>query len=99
MLTKCAALDLAPYKIRVNSVNPGVVVTELQRRSGLDDDAYGKFLERSMNVTHPLATPRQELPQPKDVAELICFLASDKSKWITGDNIKIDGGRACLGAR
>ena len=99
MLTKCAAVDPAPHKVRVNSVNPGVVVTELQKRGGLTDEAYAAFLERSRTVTHPLATGRQELAQPEDVAELIAFLASDKARWITGDNVKIDGGRATMGAR
>lgn len=80
-------------------MNPGVVVTELQKRAGMNDEVYKAFLERSQTVTHPLAIARQELPQPGDVAELIVFLASDKAKWITGDNVKIDGGRTTLGAR
>lgn len=40
MLTKCASLDLAPFGIRVNSVNPGLVTTELQKRGGMTDAAY-----------------------------------------------------------
>ena len=99
MLTKCAAIDLAPYKIRVNSVCPGVVVTELQKRGGLTEEGYAAFQERSKTVTHPLAIPRGELAQPEDVANLIVFLASDRAKWITGDNVKIDGGRSAAGLR
>jgi len=99
MLTKCAAVDLAPFKIRVNAVNPGVVVTNLQKTGGMTEENYGGFLERSKTVTHPLAANRDELCQPDDVANLIVFLLSEKSKWITGDSIKIDGGRVCLGAR
>jgi NAD(P)-dependent dehydrogenase (short-subunit alcohol dehydrogenase family) len=99
MLSRCAAIDLAPFKIRVNSICPGVVATELQKRGGLTDDAYTAFVERSKTVTHPLAIPRGEIAQPQDVANLIVFLASDKAKWITGDNIKIDGGRSAMGAR
>jgi NAD(P)-dependent dehydrogenase (short-subunit alcohol dehydrogenase family) len=99
MLSRCAAIDLAPFKIRVNSICPGVVATELQKRGGLNDDAYSAFVERSKTVTHPLAIPRGEIAQPKDVANLIVFLSSDKAKWITGDNIKIDGGRSAMGAR
>jgi len=65
----------------------------------MSDEAYEKFLERSQQVTHPLALNRGALPQPGDVGELIAFLASDKAKWITGDTVKIDAGRTCLGAR
>lgn len=99
MMTKCSAVDLAPYKIRVNSVNPGVVITELQKRGGMNNEQYDAFVTRSMEFTHPLAVPRKELPQPNDVAELIVFLASDKARWITGDNVKIDAGRSCFGCR
>src|SRR5215470_11518460 len=46
-LTRCAALELAPRGVRVNAVNPGVVITELHRSGGMADDAYAKFLEHS----------------------------------------------------
>ena len=99
MLTKCAAVDLAPFGIRVNCVNPGVVVTELQKRGGLSEDAYASFLERSISTTHPLAAALGRVAQPEEVANLIAYLASDKASFITGDSIKIDGGRGCVGAR
>ena len=54
MMTRCAAVDLATFQIRVNSVNPGVVLTELQKRGGLDEEKYAAFLERSKTVTHPV---------------------------------------------
>ena len=94
-LTRCAAVDLAPSGIRVNAVNPGVVVTELQKRGGLSDEAYSSFLERSRTITHPLG----RVGQPGEVADLICFLLSQRSAFITGGCIAIDGGRQCLGAR
>jgi len=94
MMTKCAAVDLAEKKIRVNAINPGVIKTELQKRGGLTDEVYKQFLERS-KVTHPLG----RVGQPEEVAELITFLCSDKSSFITGTSIPIDGGRLCLGAR
>merc|ERR1712213_2070 len=46
-MTRCVALELAPKQVRVNSVNPGVIVTELQKRGGLDDQRYEAFLEHS----------------------------------------------------
>src|SRR5581483_7759972 len=52
-LTRCAALELAPKSVRVNAVNPGVVVTEIHKRGGMSEPDYEKFLERS-KTTHPL---------------------------------------------
>ena len=93
-LTRCAALDLAPRGVRVNAVNPGVVVTNLHRRSGMAEEQYAKFLERSKD-THPVGRPGQ----PEEIAELILFLASERSGWITGETIAIDGGRHLTCAR
>jgi NAD(P)-dependent dehydrogenase (short-subunit alcohol dehydrogenase family) len=92
-LTRCAALDLAPRGVRVNAVNPGVVVTNLHRRSGMDDTKYASFLERS-TTTHPLG----RTGTPEEIADLIAFLVSPSSAWMTGDTIGIDGGRhlTCL---
>lgn len=99
MLTRCAAVDLAESGVRVNSVNPGVTITELQKRGGLSDEAYEGFLKRSIEHTHPLAKSLDRCAEPEEVGELIAFLCSDKAKFITGDCVAIDGGRKCLGAR
>lgn len=92
-LTRCAALDLAPSGVRVNAVNPGVVVTNLHRRGGMEAARYADFLERS-RTTHPLGRPGT----PEEIADLIAFLVSADSGWITGETIAIDGGRhlTCL---
>ena len=99
MMTKCAALDLAPFGIRANAVNPGLVLTELQKRGGLNEEQYANLVKRSLEVTHPLFQSRGRAPEPSEVADLIAFLASDKALFLTGDSIKIDGGRTCVGAR
>jgi NAD(P)-dependent dehydrogenase (short-subunit alcohol dehydrogenase family) len=93
-LTRCTALELAPKGIRVNAVNPGVIVTNLHKRGGMDDAAYEKFLEHARD-THPLGRPGE----PEEVADLIYFLASEKAGWITGTTYSIDGGRAQTCAR
>lgn len=93
-LTRCAALELASKGVRVNAVNPGVVVTEIHKRGGMSDEDYAAFLEHSKQ-THPLG----RVGQPAEIAELILFLASDRASWITGATYSIDGGRAQTCAR
>jgi len=93
-LTRCAAIELAPHGVRVNAVNPGVTVTNLHRRSGMGEEQYAAFLERS-KTTHPLGRPGNA----DEVAELILFLASDRAGWMTGETIPIDGGRHLTCAR
>jgi len=93
-LTRCVALELAAKGVRVNSVNPGVTVTELHRAGGMNEDSYAAFLEHS-KTTHPLG----RVGRPEEVADLIYFLASDRASWITGATVSIDGGRALTCAR
>lgn len=92
-LTRCAALDWAPHGVRVNCVNPGVTVTNLHRRGGMDETRYAAFLERAKE-THPLGRPGQA----DEIADAVLFVASDKAAWMTGDTIAVDGGRhlTCL---
>jgi NAD(P)-dependent dehydrogenase (short-subunit alcohol dehydrogenase family) len=93
-LTRCAALELAPIGVRVNAVNPGVVVSNLHRRGGMNEENYAMFLARSRE-THPLGRPGEAT----EIADLIFFLASDAAGWITGETISIDGGRHLTCAR
>jgi NAD(P)-dependent dehydrogenase (short-subunit alcohol dehydrogenase family) len=93
-LTRCAALEVAAKGVRVNAVNPGVVVTEIHKRGGMTEEQYDCFLEHS-KTTHPLG----RVGQASEVAELICFLASERASWITGATYSIDGGRAQTCAR
>jgi NAD(P)-dependent dehydrogenase (short-subunit alcohol dehydrogenase family) len=93
-LTRCAALELAAKGVRVNAVNPGVVVTNLHRRSGMGEGEYAAFLERSKQ-THPMG----RAGTPEEIADLIAFLVSPTSGWITGETISIDGGRHLTCAR
>ena len=92
-MTRCAALELASKGVRVNAVCPGVTVTQLHRRGGMDGTAYQKFLEHSKE-THPLG----RVGNPEEIADLILFLASPRAGWITGVTYLIDGGRGqtCL---
>ena len=93
-LTRCAALEMAPHGVRVNAVNPGVTISNLHRRSGMTEENYAAFLERS-KTTHPLG----RAGDVEEIADLIVFLASDRAGWITGETISIDGGRHLTCAR
>jgi NAD(P)-dependent dehydrogenase (short-subunit alcohol dehydrogenase family) len=93
-LTRCAALELAASGVRVNAVDPGVVVSNLHLRSGMAPEAYAAFLERSKQ-THPLG----RTGQAEEIAELVLFLASPRAGWITGETVCIDGGRHLTCAR
>jgi len=93
-LTRCAALELAPKGVRVNAVNPGVVVTEIHKRGGMSEEDYRAFLEHS-KTTHPLG----RVGDPREIAELVFYLASENAGWITGATYPIDGGRALTCAR
>ena len=92
-ITRCTALDISKYGIRVNAVNPGVVISKLHRRGGMTEEEYEQFLSHSKD-THPLG----RVGNPEEIADLILFLASPKASWITGETISVDGGRflTCL---
>jgi len=87
-MTRCIALELASKGVRVNSVNPGVIVTEAHKRAGLSDAAYAEFIERAKSM-HPLG----RVGDVEEVAQAIAFLASNHALFITGEHIHIDGGR------
>jgi NAD(P)-dependent dehydrogenase (short-subunit alcohol dehydrogenase family) len=86
-LTRCAALELAAKKIRVNAVNPGVVRTQVHRRGGMSEEAYEKFLEHSRG-THPLG----RVGEAEEVAELILFLASARAPGLRARPIRLTAG-------
>lgn len=80
--TRCVALELAQKGVRCNSVNPGVTITNLHKRGGMNDEAYAKFLEHS-KTTHAMGRPGQAT----EIADAILFLASDASSFVTGANL------------
>lgn len=91
--TRCVALELASKNVRCNCVNPGVTVTNLHKRGGMDEESYAKFLDHS-KVTHPLGRPGTV----DELANAITFLASDLASFSTGVSLPVDGGRhaTCL---
>jgi 3alpha(or 20beta)-hydroxysteroid dehydrogenase len=80
-MTKCAALDLAPDRIRVNSIHPGVIETPMLKGN---PDALNQAMVR--------ATPMGRIGQPEDIARMVLYLASDAASFITGGEFAVDGG-------
>lgn len=89
--TRCVALELAAKQVRVNSVNPGVTITNIHKRGGMNEEQYAQFLQRSKE-THALGRPGDAM----EVAKTIAFLASDDASNITGASIPVDGGRHAM---
>lgn len=90
-LTRSVALEVADRGVRVNAVNPGVIVTEVHKRSGMSDEAYKKFLEHGKS-THAMG----RVGEVQEVVDAVIFLASDNSSFITGATLPIDGGRSIM---
>lgn len=86
-LTRVAALDAAPYGIRVNAICPGVIETTLGVPAA-DLDAYRKGIERFAD-----RIPLRRIGQPEDVAAAVAFLASDDARHVTGVDWLLDGGQ------
>ena len=86
-LTKSAALALAPHGIRVNAVGPGSIMTDMLKGVNESPAAMKMVMSR---------TPIGRIGEPSEVGDLVTFLASDRSSYITGEVIYIDGGRMAL---
>jgi 3-oxoacyl-[acyl-carrier protein] reductase len=83
-VTRTLASELGPRKIRVNSINPGIVETEGTLSLGIMESDFRKNTEA--------VTPLGRLGLPKDIAPAVAFLASDDAGWITGETLVIAGG-------
>src|SRR5262245_33994013 len=83
-VTKSLAKELGPRKIRVNSINPGMVETEGWHAAGIANSDLHRQVEAQ--------TPLGRIGQPQDIAPAAAFLASDASGWITGETLYIAGG-------
>ncbi len=83
MLTKAMALDLAPHRIRVNAIGPGVIETRMTEASLSDPERRAMLLSK---------VPLGRVGQPRDVANAALFLASDEASYITGTTLYVDGG-------
>jgi len=91
-LTQAMAYELAPHGIRVNSVCPGYVATEMQvRELAWEAELRGVSAEAVRNLWIA-DTPLGRLEQPEDVAKVVAFLASDEADFVTGEALAVNGG-------
>lgn len=87
LLTKALAIELAPFKIRVNCINPVIVETPFLEKN-IDRNQLEEA-KKTMLSTIPLG----RLCQPEDIAHAALYLASDESSMVTGASLDVDGGR------
>ena len=86
LLTKTMAIELAPHNIRVNSVCPGFILTELQLESGMSKETIEDYTS---------LIPLKRYGAVEEVASAFAFLASEEASFITGTELVVDGGQTC----
>jgi NAD(P)-dependent dehydrogenase (short-subunit alcohol dehydrogenase family) len=83
-MTQSYALELGPKGVRVNAIAPGLIQTVLSEYYWKDKSRLGKRIE---------SQPIRRIGQPKEIAEVAALLASDRSSFMTGQTVVVDGGR------
>ena len=84
--TKCVALEVADKQVRVNSVNPATIRTDIFKTCGVNEE----YVYEKAKEWHPLG---RRIGKPEEVAQAIAFLASDRASFCTGVLLPVDGGR------
>ncbi len=93
--TKCAAIDFGSYGVRVNCINPGQIMTEMSPfpEPGMSEETIARIkdaLVEPMTANQPLKV----LGSPEDIAQAALYLASDRSRFVTGTELNVDGGHS-----
>ena len=85
-LTKAAAVDYGPQRIRVNAVLPGIIETPMILRLSQEDNFANQF--QALRERHPIG----RFGKPEEIAAAALWLLSDKSSFVTGTSLSVDGG-------
>jgi NAD(P)-dependent dehydrogenase (short-subunit alcohol dehydrogenase family) len=85
MLSKCMSLELGPSNIRINTICPNMTETDMAAGS----------LARNGREKYEASYPLRRLGQPQDIAEAALYLASNRSSWVSGTSLFVDGGSIC----
>lgn len=95
-MTKCVAVELGPYGVRVNSLSPGPVITGIFAKArGIDPDVADRDTEAARSAVGDFVSkvqPLRGVATPEDIAQVALFLASDASRFITAHDLVVDGG-------
>ncbi len=83
-MTKCAAMDMGPHGVRVNSIAPGATRTEMA-------DAYFQQIPGALDMVRGMI-PMDRIADPSETADAICWLLSDRSSFVSGQTLAVDGG-------
>lgn len=89
-MIRAVALEYGPQGIRINNINPGIIDTPMARSGWTDDSAFIPFVEH---------TPAKRAGQPEDAGDVAVWLSSDEARFVTGQNILVDGGYTIAGLR
>lgn len=92
-LTRCVAMELGEHGVRVNSVSPGAIATGIFAKAlGMRDASKADTLADAMKSTFATMQPIPRSGLPDDIAQCACWLASDRSTFVNGEDVVVDGG-------
>ncbi|KAK7491608.1 hypothetical protein BaRGS_00017061 [Batillaria attramentaria] len=86
--SRTLASDVARHGVRVNTVSPGFTRSPIHRSHGMSEEVYQEYMQKQASMT-----PMGRVGEPIDIAKVIGFLASDDAAFVTGETIRVDGGR------
>ena len=93
-LTRCAAMELGEHSVRVNSVSPGAIATGILAKAlGVKDMSKADAMAEKLKSSFAKAQPIPRAGVPDDIAQCVCWLASDRSTFVNGEDIVVDGGQ------
>lgn len=91
-MSKLAAAQLAVYNIRVNSVSPGFIMTNIFADARKDNPAEAKMIDDTIRAISPMAQPVARSGLPEDIAQAVLYLSSDQGGFVSGIDLTVDGG-------
>jgi NAD(P)-dependent dehydrogenase (short-subunit alcohol dehydrogenase family) len=91
-MSKLAAAQLAVHNIRVNSVSPGFIMTNIFANSRKDEPDEAKKIDEAIHAFSPMAQPVARSGMPEDIAQAVLYLSSDQGGFVSGIDLTVDGG-------
>ncbi len=92
-LTRCVAMELGEHGVRVNSISPGAIATGILAKALGAEPSKGDAMADKLKATFATAQPIPRAGIPDDIAQCACWLASDRSTFVNGEDIVVDGGQ------